>query len=150
MPANKKSSGKNVPIKTDQKAADFLAFYNDEQADYEPTFLAEEGQLSCDVYQDKDNIYIKTAMAGVEPEDLDISINGDLLTIRGIRDDKQEIMDEDYFAREIYWGVFSRSIVLPQEINQTQIEASLKNGILTITLPKKYKTTSIKVTRLDD
>lgn len=110
----------------------------------------EEGQLSCDVYQNKNNIYIKSAVAGVDPKNLDISVSNDVLTIRGFREQDEEISNEDSYAREIYWGAFSRSVVLPQQIDQKKVEATLKNGILTITLPKKYKTSSIKIRHIEE
>lgn len=112
--------------------------------------FAGEGQLICDVYQDQDNIIVKSTVSGVEPEDLDISVANDLITIRGSRKNEDVISDEDYFCRECYWGTFSRSIVLPQEVDQNKVSATIKNGILTVVLPKKYKTTSIKVKRIEE
>ncbi len=96
----------------------------------------EEGQLLLDVYQKNDNIIIKTVVAGVSADDLDISINNDIITIRGKRELGQEINDEDYFCKECYWGRFSRSVILPFKVDENKLEAVLKNGILTITLPK--------------
>lgn len=109
-----------------------------------------EAQLSCDVFEDKENIIIKSTMAGVDPKNLEISVSNDLLTIRGFRETDEEVDEKSYYSRECYWGAFSRSIVLPQEVDQKGIKASLKNGVLTVKLPKKYKTTSIKIKRLHD
>jgi len=107
----------------------------------------EEGQLSVDVYQNNDSIVIKSTIAGVKPEDIDISINNDMVTIRGKREIEESISEDDYFYQECYWGGFSRSIILPIEIISDKVEASLKNGVLTVTLPKakKSKAVSIKV-----
>jgi HSP20 family protein len=107
----------------------------------------EEGQLSIDVYQTPDTIVIKSTIAGVKPEDIDISINNDMLTIRGRRHMTEKIKDDQYLYRECYWGSFSRSIILPVEIEPEKIEAILENGVLTITLPKakSAKQISIKV-----
>lgn len=107
----------------------------------------EEGQLSIDVYETPDSLIIKSTIAGVKPEDLDISLNNDMLTIRGKREIKEEINNEDYLYRECYWGAFSRSIILPIEIKAGKIDAYLEDGILTIALPKakKEKQVSIKV-----
>ena len=107
----------------------------------------EEGQLSVDVYQKDDAIVIKSTIAGVSPEDIDISINNDMVTIRGKRTFDESIAEDDYFYQECYWGGFSRSIILPVEITPDKAEAALKNGVLTITLPKadKSKTVSLKV-----
>jgi len=138
---------KNIPIK---KTKDSF-FMEDERMDDEANSLFnEEGQLCCDVYQDDDNIIVKSTIAGVDPKNLDISVANDLLTIRGHREDKTEVAEEDFFAREVYWGTFSRSIVLPQEVDQTKTKATLKNGILTIQLPKKYSTSRIRVKDLDE
>lgn len=107
----------------------------------------EEGQLSIDVYQTPDNIMVKSTIAGVKPEDIDISINNDMLTIRGKRSMLETVKDENYLFRECYWGSFSRSIILPVEIESDKIDACLENGVLTVTLPKakNAKQISIKV-----
>lgn len=104
-----------------------------------------EGQLSVDVYQTKDNVVIKSTIAGVKPEDVDISIDNDVITIRGQRKLEEEVKEDDYFYQECYWGSFSRSIVLPVEIKSDEAEASLKNGVLTIVLPKVKKEKSVAV-----
>jgi len=96
----------------------------------------EEGQLSIDVYQLEDRIVIKSTIAGVRPEDIDISINNDMLTIKGRRQNIEKIDERNYLYRECYWGSFSRSIILPIEIKPDKIEANLENGILSVVLPK--------------
>lgn len=108
---------------------------------------AEEGQLSIDVYQTPKEIVIKSTIAGVKPADIDIAINNDMLTIRGKREMSNEVKDGDYLFRECYWGAFSRSIILPVEIQAEKIDASLENGVLTVILPKAKpaKEISIKV-----
>ena len=105
----------------------------------------EEGQLSVDVFQTKDAIVIKSTIAGIKPEDIDISINNDMVTIRGKRIVEETIDEDDYFYQECYWGGFSRSIILPVEIIAEKVDASLKNGVLTITLPKAKKSQSFSV-----
>lgn len=112
----------------------------------------EEGQLSVDVFQTKDAIVIKSTIAGVKPEDIDISINNDMVTIRGKREIDETISEDDYFYQECYWGGFSRSIILPVEIMPDKVDASLKNGVLTVTLPKAKKSQafSIKVKEQED
>lgn len=156
MPRIKKSDSdelkftrRDIPISRDSGKADFFSNY-DSLAENSDSLLASEGQLSCDIYQDKDNIYIRSTIAGVEPKNLDIAVANDVLTIRGFREEDDQILEEDYYNREIYWGAFSRSVVLPQEIEQKKVEATLKNGVLTVKLPKKYKTTSIKIRHIDD
>lgn len=107
----------------------------------------EEGQLTIDVYQTPSDVVIKSTVAGVKPEDIDISITNDMVTIRGRRKKEEEISTEDYYYQELYWGTFSRSVILPVEVDSDRIKADIKNGILTIRLPKseKIKTKKIKV-----
>ena len=111
--------------------------------------LEEDGQLSVDVYQDARSIYIKSTIAGVEPEDIDISFDNDMITIRGKRRQDRTIRAEDYFYQECYWGGFSRSIILPVDVQEEKIKATIKNGILTIELPKAKKR-DINITVKDD
>ena len=98
--------------------------------------LETEGQLALDVYQTEKKIVIKSTIAGVKPEDLKISLHNDLLTIRGQRQAESEAKEEDYLFRECYWGAFSRSVILPAEVDNKRVEAELENGVLTITLYK--------------
>jgi HSP20 family protein len=108
--------------------------------------IEEDGQLSVDVYQDAHSIYIKSTIAGVEPEDIDISFDNDMITIRGKRHQDKGIRGEDYFYQECYWGGFSRSIILPVDVREDKIKATIRNGILTIELPKmKRRDINIKV-----
>jgi len=105
----------------------------------------EEGQLSIDIYQTPKAIIVKSTIAGVNSEDIDISINNDMLTIRGKREENEEIKEEDYLYKECYWGSFSRSVILPVEVEADKIEAVLENGVLTITLPKAKTSKQISV-----
>ena len=104
-----------------------------------------EGQLSVDVFQTKDNIVVKSTIAGVKPDDLEIYLHNDLLTIRGKRSDAQIEQEADYFYKECYWGGFSRSIILPVEVQSDKVEATFDNGILTIVLPKSQKSKMINI-----
>ncbi len=106
-----------------------------------------EGQLTIDVYQTEGDIVIKSTIAGVKPEDLDVAINNDMVTIKGERKQEEEVEGENYYYQECYWGGFSRSVVLPVDVMVEKAEASLKNGILTIRLPKAQtnKTKKIQV-----
>jgi HSP20 family protein len=120
---------------------------NEEPQSLEADEDSDEGQLAVDVYQDKDNVYIKSTIAGVKPEDLDISIGSNLVTIHGERMQSQEVKEADYIMQECYWGAFSRSMALPVEIDPDKAEADLKDGILTLTLPKasRAKTKKLKI-----
>jgi len=113
----------------------------------EEDVLNGEGQLMVDVYQTPTDIVIKSTVAGVNPEDIDISIVNDMVTIKGKRYLDENIKSEDYFYQECYWGSFSRSIILPMEIDSDRVSANLKNGILTIRLPKidKNKVKKVRV-----
>jgi HSP20 family protein len=104
-----------------------------------------EGQLSVDVFGTQDEIVIKSTIAGVKPEDIDISISNDMLTIRGERAQQEEVGIDEYYYQECYWGGFSRSIILPVEVEGDKVSASLKNGVLTVRLPKARRSKSISV-----
>lgn len=95
-----------------------------------------EGQLTIDVYQTETDVVIKSTIAGVKPEDLDVSINNDMLTIRGERKNDEQVPEGNYYYQECYWGTFSRSVILPIDVMSDKIEASMKNGILTVRMPK--------------
>ena len=99
----------------------------------------DEGELTVDIYDRGDHIVIQSTVAGVKPEDLDISIASDSVTIRGRREKIEEVKEADYYYKELFWGTFSRSVILPEEIDEDSSEANLKHGLLTIKLPKKKK-----------
>lgn len=98
-----------------------------------------EGELSVDVYQTPSHIIVKAMIAGVKPEDLDVTITRDMVTLRGKREQHTEGNAGDFFFQELYWGSFSRTIVLPQEIEVEEAEAVEKHGLLIIRLPKLDK-----------
>lgn len=104
-----------------------------------------EGQLTIDMYQTKDNVIIKSTIAGVRPEDIDVTIANDMVTIRGERKRDFEASSEDYFYQECYWGSFSRSVVLPVDVDIENVGADLKDGILTVILPKAAKAKARKI-----
>lgn len=95
-----------------------------------------DGQLAVDVYQTADTIVIKSPIAGVAAEDIDIAVNGDVVTIRGRRQQGEKIADKDYLFQECYWGGFSRSIILPADVQTEKVVAEMKNGVLTVRMPK--------------
>lgn len=104
-----------------------------------------EGQLTIDMYQTKDNVVIKSTIAGVKPEDIDVTIANDMVTIRGERRRDFEASSEDYFYQECYWGNFSRSVVLPVDVDIENVSADLRDGILTVVLPKAAKARAKKI-----
>ncbi len=106
-----------------------------------------EGQLSVDVYQTPSEIVVVSMVAGVRPEDLQINITREMITIRGKREENRTISDENFFTQELYWGTFSRTILLPQEVEPEEAEATEKHGLLIIRLPKidKGKKSTVRV-----
>jgi HSP20 family molecular chaperone IbpA len=107
----------------------------------------EEGQLTIDVYQTNGEIVVQSMIAGVLPENLSIMITRDMITIKGKREENRTIKEGDYYVRELYWGSFSRTINLPEEVDPEEAEAIEKHGLLIIKLPKinKNKQTNLKV-----
>ena len=106
-----------------------------------------DGQLPVDVHQTAGDVIIRAFVAGVRPDELNISISRDMVEIEGNRTEREEISGPDYFTRELFWGSFSRTILLPQEVDVEASSASAKDGLLTIILPKldKAKQTKLRV-----
>jgi HSP20 family protein len=117
----------------DQKEEDWMSDY--------------EGALNIDMYQTKDNVIIKSTIAGMRPEDIDITVANDMVSIKGERSKEENIPQDDYFYQECYWGSFTRSVIVPVDIDSEHIEADYKDGMLTIIIPKaaKAKTKKVKV-----
>lgn len=106
-----------------------------------------EGQLAIDMYQTPSEIVVKTMIAGVKQEDLDVSITRDMVVIKGNREESNDTAGNDYFHKELYWGLFSRTIILPQEIDVDESDATNKNGLLIIKMPKidKHRQAKLKI-----
>ena len=106
-----------------------------------------EGQLPVDVYQTGSEIVVRAFVAGVRPDELGISISRDMVEIEGSRAEREQVAGPDYFTRELFWGSFSRTILLPQEVDVDSASASAKDGLLTLILPKldKARQTKLKV-----
>lgn len=130
MPTKKKVQLKKVP-----------------ELKFEETWMPEdvEGQLSVDVFQTDEAIVVKSTIAGVHPDDLELFLNRDMLTIRGERVHEEKVSDKDFFLKECYWGKFSRTIILPSDVKADETQASLKDGVLTILLPKAEHSRTIPV-----
>lgn len=107
----------------------------------------QEAELTIDLYQTQGEIIVQAMIAGVHPDNLAINITRDSITIRGKREENQSINEENYVVQELYWGTFSRTISLPEEVDPEQAEAIEKHGLLIIKLPKidKNKETKLKV-----
>jgi HSP20 family protein len=106
-----------------------------------------DAELTVDVYQTPTDIIVQTMVAGVQPENLSITITRDMITIRGKREENQSIDKDNYFVQELYWGSFTRTISLPEEVDPEQAEAIEKHGLLIIKLPKldKNRETKLKI-----
>lgn len=92
--------------------------------------------FAIDMYQEKDNLVVKAALPGVKPEELDITIADNMLTIRGEHREEQETKEDDYLYRERHYGAFSRSVAIPTEVKSDEAQATFEAGVLTLTLPK--------------
>lgn len=106
-----------------------------------------EGELAVDVYQTNDTIVIQAMVAGVSSDDLSVSVTREMVTIKGRREAPKGITAENYFYQELYWGAFSRTILLPAEVEAEDVEATERHGLLTIKLPKidKGRVQAIKI-----
>lgn len=98
----------------------------------------DSGQLVVDVYETEKEVVVRSAIAGVTAEELNISLEQDILIIKGERKDKEEVPKDkrNYFIQECYFGPFEKEIILPKEVETTEIRAKMKNGFLIIRLPK--------------
>jgi HSP20 family protein len=104
-----------------------------------------EGQLAIDVYQTPDEIIVESTIAGVKGDDIDVDVTSERVTIRGERRKETMTAEGDYFYQECFWGKFSRSVILPQEIDPDKAHSTIKNGVLTIHLPKLHRDRARKV-----
>lgn len=130
----------DVETKPAKKSSTEAASWIEEESD-------KDAELTVDVYQTAEMIVVKAMIAGVRPEDLDVSITRDLVTIRGTREEERVANNDDFFVRELYWGTFSRAIQLPEEIDVDEAEAVEKHGLLILKLPKldKKRQSKLKV-----
>ncbi len=112
----------------------------------EKGWLKSEGQLAVDVYETSSDFVVISAIAGMSAEDLDISIEKDMLIIKGHRRNPQESKEKNYFYQECYWGPFSRKIILPEHVDVSQADATMDKGILTVKIPKVQTEKRNKIT----
>ncbi|MEK7606259.1 MAG: Hsp20/alpha crystallin family protein [Patescibacteria group bacterium] len=115
------------------------------------TQLAEEkeldAELAIDMIQTPSEVIIRTMVAGVNPEELEVSISQEMVVLKGSRRQVYETEEKDFFHKELYWGSFSRTILLPVEVRSEEAIAELKHGLLTIRLPKidKQRQTRLRI-----
>lgn len=117
------------------------------ESDWDDVDEESTSELAVDIYQTPEEIVVKAFAAGVKPEDLDIDIARDMVTITGSRKEGSLAEHGDYIAKELFWGSFTRTVILPEEIDPEQAIATEKNGLVIIRLPKidKKRRTKIKV-----
>ncbi|MEK7611867.1 MAG: Hsp20/alpha crystallin family protein [Patescibacteria group bacterium] len=111
----------------------------------DPHIGEDEGQLTIDVYNKGGDVIVESPIAGVDPEDIDVVITADGITIRGKREREHDVRHEDYVYHECYWGKFARSVSLPEEVDPEGAEATIKNGVLKIKLPKRNRAKARKL-----
>lgn len=136
-----------------QQPAETREFGNDDmsQQQYEEDWQTQEseseeaGELAIDLYETPEHIVVQTMAAGVRPDHLDVSITRNHCTISGRREAPRDVAPGDYFHQELYWGKFTRSVELPEEVEVDDAEASESHGLLTITLPKIKKDRETKL-----
>jgi HSP20 family protein len=135
----KKKTKKEGLKKNEDKEPESINISDEKEKDW----FGQDGQLTVDVFQTPGEIYVQSAIAGVGAQDIDISVENDMLIIKGTREKPMDLTPKvegkDYFYQECYWGSFSRQIILPAEVDSSRIEAVMKNGILTIKIPKIIK-----------
>jgi HSP20 family protein len=138
---NEDDEKEKIPVKSLSKEA---AIPSKEEA---PDWFEPEGELAVDVYQTDTEIIIQSTIAGVKAEDLDISIESDTVTISGERKNIVQDKGKNYFYQECFWGAFTREIILPEEIDGARAEASMKDGVFTLRIPKieRQKIKKVKV-----
>ncbi|MDD4625163.1 MAG: Hsp20/alpha crystallin family protein [Candidatus Pacebacteria bacterium] len=107
-----------------------------EKIDTKRDWKVSEGQLAVDIYETEEELVLQTAIAGVEAESLDISLEKDLLIVKGERKNPAKETKKNYFVQECYFGSFSREVILPREIDPSHTKAAMEEGILTIRMPK--------------
>lgn len=137
-PVKNKKESRKVPVTNDKDWMEEMEETGEED---------QVGELSVDVYQTPSEIIVQTMVAGVRPEDLNVDITRDTVTISGSRKESRNVKEDDYHIQELYWGSFSRTIMLPEEVDPDEAEATEKHGLLVLKLPKidKNRQTKLKI-----
>lgn len=133
---------KDTPMENSKK----IIVQEEEKKEWSALNEKAEGQLTIDVYQTATEFVVQSAIAGIKAGDLDISIENDVLTIKGVRENPNKGEEEKYFYQECYWGPFSRQIILPEEADFSKSKASIKDGVLILKIPRTNRETKKKIT----
>ena len=134
---------------------DFLSPFSDLQEEMNRLFDITAGRLrggdiipwspSLDIYEEKDSLIVKADLPGLSEKDIDISIQGDTLTIRGERKQETETKEKDFYRCERIYGAFQRSVTLPYPVDQSKVKATYKHGVLEVRLPKAEEAKQKKI-----
>ena len=143
---NEQKKGFSFPLESADESVDFSLFSGKRNEGYESVA---EGQLAIDVAQTAEEVIVVAAMAGTLPEDIELHLHNDLLTIRGKRISPAENAAE-YFHQGCYWGKFSRSVILPVDVKSELVQAQYRNGMLVIRLPKAKTNTAIPIMVIEE
>jgi len=122
-----------------------MAKQKEEKPTEEKTWNGPNGQLVVDVYETEKELIIQSAIAGIKTDQIDVSLENDILIIKGERDNPSKDKGQRYFLKECYWGPFSKEIILPREIDTSRIDAKVKEGILTVRMPKIERSKNKKI-----
>ena len=111
------------------------------------TLMPAQGNVLIDMYQTDNDVMVKASLPGVNPDEVDITVTGDILTIKGEHKEEKEAKEENYYHKERRFGSFSRIVALPVPVKNDKAEAVFEDGVLTLTLPKseELKPKQIKV-----
>ena len=129
----------NPLAKISRQAAKFFAEEKQKLTEDKTEFI---GQLAIDVLQSGDKVIVKAPIAGVRPDDIEVTVADDMISIKGERREEKKVSEDNYFSRECYWGAFERTFTLPVPVVAEKAVAALKDGVLTITIPKSTRSKS--------
>lgn len=110
-----------------------------------PAFRSINFTPAMDIWQDEENIYAECPLAGVNPKDVEVSVENDILTLQGKTEKKSEVDEKEYYRKEVRFGSFHRSVALPASVNNEKVSAEFEKGVLKITLPKEEKVKPKKI-----
>lgn len=143
-----KTTVKTKPVKKNEKEEIGVVEEKVEKKEKLPKKSEEsdfEGELAIDVYETGADFVIQSTIAGIKAEDLDITIENDIVTVRGSREKQTSEETKKYYYQECYWGAFSRQVILPEEVDGSKAEAVIKDGVLTLKIPKVIKVQKRKI-----
>jgi HSP20 family protein len=139
------NSKKTKPAATNKRGKAEIKKEVPQKAEIAEQKPGDEAELAIDVFETDDNIVIQSTIGGIKAEDLDIDIENDMVTIRGSRQNQIEEKNKKYFYQECYWGAFMRKVILPEEVDANKAKAVIKDGVLTLSMPKVHRKLKKKI-----